>query len=282
MTAQPSNSRHKDNPNQSLSKGLAVLEQLEGAEREIGVRELARQLGLSSTAVQRLVDTLKSHGFIEQNPNNKRYSIGHRAFQVGQSFIGRQAIMNIAFESLYDMAHREKVCAYLGVMRGNAMVYLLSLLNGPVSVNTPPGSCAYLHSTAIGKAIMGGMEPDQLKGYVAQLELPKLTPTTITDPALLVEEIRSAVPNGIFVCNNENIQDIYAVGAPIHDYTGQVVAAISFAMPHLKLQRTRGAQHLERLRGMAQDAAENISRKLGANISSAKLAPAVPPSAIAH
>jgi DNA-binding IclR family transcriptional regulator len=217
--------------------------------------------------VQRLVGTLKAHGFIEQNPYNLRYRIGHRAFQVGQTYLARQALQNVAFDQLYDLAQRQGVCAYLGVMRGNAMVYLLSLLNGPVAVNTPPGSCAHLHSTAVGKMILAGLGDSDLEDIVSKLDMPRLTPNTITDREALLREVRDAAAKGYAICNTENIPDLYAIGAPVQDYTGQIVAAISFAMPQSNMRPGTSVRHADSLRDMAQDAAASISRKLGANLS---------------
>lgn len=257
--------RYRNNPNQSLSKGLAVLGLLESVEGEIGVREIARQLELSTTAAHRLIATLKSHGFVEQNPYNLRYRIGHRSFQIGQSYLAQQTLQQAAFERLHSTALRWGICAYLGVMRGNSVVYLLSLLNGPISVNTQPGSSTYLHSTALGKAMLSGMDAAEQETIVGELAMPQLTPSTIVDPALLLREVREVSSRGYAVCDTENIPDVFAIGAPVRDYTGQTVAAISFAVPRSTLPPSY-REEADGLRGLALNVAEDISRLLRATI----------------
>ncbi len=263
MSERRSDNRYKADPNQSLAKGLAVLEQLELAESEVGVRELARRVGVSTTAAHRLLATLRTHGFIEQNPYNLRYRIGHRAFQVGQSYLAQQTLQQIAFGRMHELSLHGGVAAYLGVLRNNTVVYLLSLMNGPTPVNVQPGSSAFVHSTALGKAMLAGLELDAREHAIAELELPALTPTTIVDRGRLREEIGRVAEDGFAICNTENIPSVYAIGAPIRDYTGQTVAAVSFAVMQPDAERHYAAEH-ERLRGMALCAAADISSQLGA------------------
>ena len=68
---------------QSLERGLAVLELLDGSETPLGVRELARRLALGPAIVQRLLNTLGSRGYVEQAAETRRYRIGPRALGLG-------------------------------------------------------------------------------------------------------------------------------------------------------------------------------------------------------
>ena len=63
---------------QSLERGLDILEMIEAEGGDVGVRELARRLGLSPTIVQRLISSLALRGYIEKNSENARYRLGHR------------------------------------------------------------------------------------------------------------------------------------------------------------------------------------------------------------
>ena len=70
---------------QSLERGLDILEMIEAESGDIGVRELARRVGLSPTIVQRLVSSLSARGYIEKNPETARYRLGHRSMILGAS-----------------------------------------------------------------------------------------------------------------------------------------------------------------------------------------------------
>jgi DNA-binding IclR family transcriptional regulator len=70
---------------QSLERGLDILEMIEAENGDIGVRELARRVGLSPTIVQRLVSSLAARGYIEKNSETSRYRLGHRSMILGAS-----------------------------------------------------------------------------------------------------------------------------------------------------------------------------------------------------
>src|ERR1700754_5330503 len=70
---------------QSLERGLDILEMIEAEAGDIGVRELARRLGLSPTIVQRLGTSLAMRGYIEKNTETSRYRLGHRSMILGAS-----------------------------------------------------------------------------------------------------------------------------------------------------------------------------------------------------
>src|SRR5262245_28069467 len=69
----------KASRSQSLERGLDILETIAGESGEVGVRELARRLGLSPTIVQRLVTSLAGRGYTEKDADTQRYRLGHRA-----------------------------------------------------------------------------------------------------------------------------------------------------------------------------------------------------------
>src|SRR5687768_14325923 len=104
--------------NQSLERGLAVLEAFGPQRAEIGIRELGRLLNLNKTIVHRLARTLLERGFLEQNPDTLRYAIGPRAFEIGQRYSVASGPAEAALPVLQRLADQGQLNAYLGVLRG--------------------------------------------------------------------------------------------------------------------------------------------------------------------
>src|ERR1700681_5047381 len=67
----------------SVDRALVILEYLGTQTKKIGVRELGQAIGLSKSSVHRILQTLRARGFVKWNPDNARYSLGMRAFDVG-------------------------------------------------------------------------------------------------------------------------------------------------------------------------------------------------------
>ncbi len=72
---------------QSVSHALDVLEQFCGEADELGVTELSKRLKLHKNNVFRLLATLESRGYIEQNKATENYRLGIRCLQLGQSYV---------------------------------------------------------------------------------------------------------------------------------------------------------------------------------------------------
>ena len=108
---------------QSLDRGLAILDLLDRAMEPMGIREIARELKLSPTIVQRLANTLSQSGFIEQVLETRRYKLGYRAMLLGGTMRSEDRLMASADKELRLLADKHLLNGYLGVLRDNKIVY---------------------------------------------------------------------------------------------------------------------------------------------------------------
>ena len=257
--------------NQSLERGLAVLEAFGPLRAEIGVRELARLLGLNKSIVHRLVRTLAEREFLEQNPETLRYMVGPRAFHIGQRYSLASGPAEAAVPVLQRLADQSQLNAYLGVLRGPSIVYLLTLQSsGPIVIRAKPGSPAHVHSTALGKVLLAAhRDPAALLGTKP---LPRLTPSTLTNPGMVLAELKTVRAQGHAISDEENLPGVWAVGAPVVDRTAKVGAAISGACPRYKVTKARAAEIVRAVRA----AALQISKSLGAPAALSRQPVAIP------
>src|SRR5579871_1202968 len=91
---------------QSVAHALDVLEQFSGDADELGVTELSKRLKLHKNNVFRLLATLESRGYIEQNRATENYRLGVRCLQLGQRYIDHMGLVRQARPILTDVAHR--------------------------------------------------------------------------------------------------------------------------------------------------------------------------------
>jgi DNA-binding IclR family transcriptional regulator len=77
---------------QSVSHALDVLEVLPGR-RQLGVTELSKRLKLHKNNVFRLLATLESRGYIEQNRATENYRLGVRCLQLGRSYVEQMGLL---------------------------------------------------------------------------------------------------------------------------------------------------------------------------------------------
>ncbi len=218
--------------NSAIERALGVLQYLARHPGEHGVRNLAAALGLSPTTVFRLLEALERMGFVRQNPDTARYSIGVAAVQLGISALGTLDITAVAPPCLRRLASETGESAFLAVLDDTEIVYLLKE-EGSHSIRTTArlGSRRPVHCTALGKAMLATLPPEQVEAILDRAGMPALTAHTITDRALLWEELARVRVCG-YAVDREEIEDgLVCIGAPVRDYSGATLAAVSMAGP---------------------------------------------------
>jgi DNA-binding IclR family transcriptional regulator len=216
--------------NQSLQRGLTILDLLDRAPSPLGIRELARLMELSPTIVQRLINTLVVAGYVEQVAETRRYKLGYRAMQLGGAMITEDRLISLAAKELQQLADSHLLNGYLGALRNNRVVYLHSVQSsGPVVVRIAVGSQVNAHSTALGKILLAELPATSVKSIVGKPPYAQFTPRTITQWSALASELEVTRGRGFAISCEENIAGIMSFGALVRNAEGDAVAALSVA-----------------------------------------------------
>src|SRR5206468_2375877 len=107
---------------QSVSHSLDVLEQFAGEAEELGVTELSKRLRLHKNNVSRLLATLESRGYIEQNRATENYRLGIRCLQLGHSYVQHMRLLRQARPIMGELVRHVRVTAYVAVLRRAGVV----------------------------------------------------------------------------------------------------------------------------------------------------------------
>ena len=245
---------------QSLERGIAVLELLDRQRQPLGVREIGRRLDLSPTIVQRLLRTLCDAGYVMQDPASQKYGLGYRTLSLGASLVSQDNLITAAMPPLRRLADEAELNAFLGVLTGRALIYVLSLQSGgPITIRVAPGSAACLHATAMGKAILAAGSDEDARTVLGPGPFEARTDRTITDRARLLQDLAKARTQGYALSEEENLVGVVSAGAPVRDAAGRCVAGISVAFaPRLQPRHT-----LAEVVRLTVEAAATTSRAMG-------------------
>src|SRR5512143_934924 len=116
---------HREKTNyviQSVAHALDVLEQFYGELDELGVTELSKRLKLHKNNVFRLLATLESRGYIEQNKATENYRLGIRCLRIGQRFVNQMGLLRQARPVMQYIAKASRETAFIAVMRNGTVV----------------------------------------------------------------------------------------------------------------------------------------------------------------
>ncbi len=245
---------------QSVSHALDVLEQFTGEHDELGVTELSKRLKLHKNNVFRLLATLESRGYIEQNKATENYRLGIRCLQLGQTYVTQMGLLRQAHPIIESLAHDANETAFVAVLRKTSVVPLDAVeADQPVRLTSRIGEALPLHCTAAGKVQLAFIPDAALREALLQ-GLPRFTDHTIVDRQALLAQLRTIAERGYSTEIGEHLTEVNSIAVPIRDYTRNVVGSLAVSGPAHRMTLERLDKEIAPL---MQKAGHDLSNRLG-------------------
>jgi len=255
---------------QSVERTFAIIETLKerGA---LGVAELAAQLSLDRSTVHRLLATLRYLGYVNQDPETLKYSNSLKFFDIGNSVQRSFGLAVTARPFMKVLADETGEGVNLAVLQSYCMVYIEKIeSSATISVNVPLGAFIPAYCTGLGKMLLSGLPNEEIRAVFSgsdeqavrgrtsdHLKLRRYTPSTIVSVDALCAELDRIRQRGWSIDDEEYVEGLYCMAAPVRNSSGGIAAAMSVAVPCLgggeEFERKRAAI-LTRLRGAASSA----------------------------
>ncbi|GGB19525.1 IclR family transcriptional regulator [Sphingomonas metalli] len=119
------------------------------------------------------------------------------------------------------------------------------------------GTRSPVHCTAAGKALLATMADDSIDRYFEAVELEALTPFTIVDRTILIEQIVEARSTGFTTTCDELIIGVAAVGSAVYA-EGRAVAALSAACPTVRFTPDLRSMMIDQVTATARALSESL------------------------
>ncbi|WP_061289636.1 IclR family transcriptional regulator domain-containing protein [Herbidospora cretacea] len=205
-----------DTPVQSLSRGLAVLTALGGT-----LSEIAEATGLARATARRALLTLVALGYAARSGN--RFVARPKVLELGFARLSSLTLGEIATPHLTALAEAVGESASVAVLDGTDIRYVARAPAYKImSVDVTVGTRFPAYATSMGRVLLAD---DADLG-----DLRPLTRHTVTDPGAVRALIRKARADGHAIVVDELEEGLRALGVPIRDRDGHVVAAVNVAM----------------------------------------------------
>ncbi len=243
---------------QSVDRAVTILELL-ARRGEVGVTEIAADLGVHKSTAFRLVATLEIRGLVEQAGERGKYRLGLGLVRLAGAATARLDLSQQSRPVCERLAVDVAETVNVAILDDDAAVNIDQVL-GPSAVTTHNwvGQRTALHATSSGKVLLAHLPAAALERRLAE-PLTAYTRRTITAPETLRRQLEGVRADG-FACTIEELETgLNAVAAPLFAYHGQVVAAISASGPSYRLTERR----ILEVAATVRTAAEEISARLG-------------------
>jgi IclR family transcriptional regulator, KDG regulon repressor len=223
-----------------LRKTFQILSCFRSCPNGLTLADISNFTAINKSTAHRLLLHLETEGFLQRE--NGRYHIGQSLFQLGILAPQPQTLLKAAQPYMSELAREIGETINLAILDG-AEILILHSLESPheFRMAAKVGSRRPFYVTALGKAIAAFLAQDKQESLLQTLttpfELP--TPNSIQDFVRLREELRGVRDRGYSVDNEEAVRGVRAVGAPVFEGSGRVLAAISVSGPASRISSER-------------------------------------------
>jgi len=227
--------------NLSVNKGtMRVLRVLSlFSEKPIrGVTEVSNALECSKNTAFHALDTLLKEGYLVRDAGGTRYQLGHLALTLARG-VGSVDVRSLCMPYLQRIHQLTNESVFLSILVERQNICIESIQTRGVTVGYSPLTQPLpLHAGTGSRVLLANLSDEEIEAYIRDASpLPQYTPTTITDPAALWNEVRLIRSQG-FARGYED----FSTGAtyfsfPVFGALGKPIAAITIGGPIFRFTR---------------------------------------------
>lgn len=215
-----------------LVKTLDLLEALAAGD-PMTVAEVSTTSGVNKAAAYRILNTLERRSYVVRTPDEvRRYTLGPALRALGRDHTSPADLMVASRSRLRTLWEEFGETVNLGVLSEDRLLYL-DILESDQGLRTTVTVGAHddLHSTALGKAMLASLPPDEAKALLAGVERAPKTERTITRLGDLVDELARIRTAGFALDDEENEPGARCVAAAVVNAMGVPIGALSVSAP---------------------------------------------------
>lgn len=246
----------------TVVKALDILKTI--GTHEMNASEICQKLSLNKTTVHRLLLTLQNEKFIERDESTKKYRIGLKMLELCCSRLSDIELLTEARPYLIDLANTIQKPTHLGIYSAGNVIYVDKIEVLPkIRMYSQIGKSIPVHCSSLGKALLLNHTDNEILSILEQYGMHSYTPNTITDPSVYLKQITQGRMDGYTVDLGEHEETVCCIAAPLYDYRGKIIAAISSSF--YAQDEPLNELNLNKAASCICQAAEKISQQLGWN-----------------
>ncbi len=246
---------------QAIDRAVAILRCFDARRPDLGITEIARLTGLSTSTTHRLLVAMADNRLVRQT-SSRRYGLGPLLVQLVRSGAVATTLRDTALPFMVSLRDEldETVALHELLPTGERVVVdQVESHHELRRTYTDIGVPIALPHGAPGKAILSVL-PQAAQDEWLERGIDAVTERTITDPDRLRQQLAQARARGWAHSRSERTPGIRAVAAPLFGQAGVVIGALGVSVPEVRMDDSRAAA----IGARASATAWAVSEALGA------------------
>lgn len=244
----------------AAAKALQILSAFSLDDPRLSLAELAARTGIPRATAFRLLTTLEQAGFVAKEA--AEYRLGFKCFVLGNVAGADLDLRREALPHLTALRDATGETTQIAVLDNWQVVFLERVLSkqAVAYMTSRAGAILPAYCTGLGKVLLAARPEDEVTAWAATQTFKAHTPNTVTSVRRLRAELAATRERGYAVDEQEREIGVSCIAAPVRDWQGDVVAAVSVAGPSERLpSRLVGSE----MSGQVVAAAHALSTHLG-------------------
>ena len=221
-----------------LAKGLSVIRAFSRDHAALTLSEIARSANMPAATARRCLLTLEELGYVTRN--GRAYLLRPKVLELGAAYLESMNIEQLTKTHLEELARQTSDSAALCVLEGTEITYVArASVRTLMRLEAHVGSRFPAHATSTGRVLLAGLTVESLQRYFDTARPEAMTDQTVTDPKKLRQLIGECRSCGYAVVEDELAYGVIALGVPVYDQHGRVVAALNSSSHTRKITRAK-------------------------------------------
>jgi IclR family transcriptional regulator, KDG regulon repressor len=214
--------------NRSLERALHILNSFKIDGQAFSVAQLSDMLNLPRATVLRLCTTLVRYGYLMQDRDSRRYSLGLKLFELGNIVFYSFSLRNVASPYLSQLQISLGKTIFLGILENDELLYLDKREDpgNPISFTSKIGSRRPPYWGMLGPVLMAYLPDSEIERILEKNPLTAVTRKSFTNEEEFKEQLCRVRAQGFLIEADTALEGTSGVAAPVHDSAGKVAAGL--------------------------------------------------------
>jgi IclR family transcriptional regulator, KDG regulon repressor len=244
----------------SADRTLAILDLLTVHREGLTLVDIQRTLGFPKSSTYSLLMTMVGRGFLEQDADSRRFRVGIRLWQAGQSYVAAEDLEAAALPYMEQLRDELNEVVQLATLDGTDNVYLGKVdPDQQLRLASRVGARLPAYATGIGKALLTQLDDAEIERRFAAIDFTRYTAHTIGSCEQLLATVDEFRRRGYATDTSEYTPGVCCVAAAIPRARAGQTAAISVSVPEVRWTDDLMAHATEAV----QATARKISERMG-------------------
>jgi len=220
---------------QSVQRALDVIKSFTPKHPSMTLTEVAERTHLTRGAARRFLLTLEHLGYVRSD--GRMFSLSPAVLELGYAYLSSVHPWDAAFPLMERLSNEVEENCLAGVLEGADVVCVARTSRRLVTVAVYVGGRVPASASSMGRAILAFQDDHVVEQYLAEADLKRVTPFTLTDKEALRAELEKVREQGWSLVAHELEEGLTSVSAPVFGAGGRSVAALNISAHGHRLSR---------------------------------------------